>query len=212
MGVSTMKIEWSLNELDLMVRRATRGSGLDWGIAEEAGKAIRWLCSFGFDGVSLLLEELTEANKETALVNISKSVWTGSSALLIGIALIDRVGLSLPHRIKGLKNPLFLAPFLAQRAAAEKRSLTLDWTQGSISITSSGRVSVHGNLLSQNQVCIILSEQDDVIFGNEIYYIYRALITQDKVDQLREIAHRTYVPNSLSNQAVDAGGGLIDND
>ena len=106
-----MKIEWSLNELDLMVRRATRGAGLHWGLAEEAGKATRWLCSFGFDGVGLLLEELDEAHKINAVKSLSTQVWMGSSALLMGIALIDRVGLSLPNRIEGLKNPLFLAPF-----------------------------------------------------------------------------------------------------
>jgi hypothetical protein len=33
----------SLNEIDSQLRKAARGAGLPWGLAEEAGKAARWL-------------------------------------------------------------------------------------------------------------------------------------------------------------------------
>jgi hypothetical protein len=32
----------SLNEIEAMAKRAVRGAGLAWGLAEEAGKALRW--------------------------------------------------------------------------------------------------------------------------------------------------------------------------
>jgi hypothetical protein len=205
-----MKVEWSLNELDLMVRRATRGVGLNWGVAEEAGKATRWLCSFGFDGTRLLLNEFDEVFKKSALINVSNQVWTGQSSLLMGIALIDRVGFNLPNRIEGLKNPLFLTPFVAQRAQAEKRRLTLDWTQGAISITPSGRVSVQGDLWTYGRIHLIASDQNEAIIGHEKYYQYRASLTQDTLDYLKQLAQRTYVPDTLSNKATDAGAGILD--
>ena len=34
-------MSFSLNEIEAMGRRAARGAGLHWGIAEEAGKAVR---------------------------------------------------------------------------------------------------------------------------------------------------------------------------
>ena len=207
-----MQLEWSLNELNLMVRRATRGAGFAWGIAEEAGKATRWLCSFGLDGVGLLIDELDEASKKKALVNVNHHTWVGKSALLIGIALIDRVGFSLPHRIEGLKNPLFLAPFMAQRAQEEQQSLTLECTQGSITVTPSGRLSMHSHLSVYHRLHLNVSNQDHLIIGEEHYYQYRAFLNLQAIECLTELAQRTYVPDSLSNSASDAGAGLLDKD
>ena len=207
-----MKLEWSLNELYLMVRRATRGAGLAWGIAEEAGKATRWLCAFGLDGVGLLIDELDEAFKKNALVNVSNQKWVGKSALLIGIALIDRVGFSLPQRIEGVKNPLFLTPFLAQRAQAEQQSLTLECTQGSLTVTPSGRLSMHGKLSTYGRLHLSASHQDNMIIGDEIHYQYRAFLSTQAHDILSKLAQRTYVPDSSSNRASDAGAGLVDKD
>ena len=31
-------MNWSLNELDAMARKAARGAGYSWGLAEEAGR------------------------------------------------------------------------------------------------------------------------------------------------------------------------------
>jgi hypothetical protein len=50
---------FSLNEVEAMGKRAARGAGLDWGIAEEAGKAARWLTARGLPGPELLAELLT---------------------------------------------------------------------------------------------------------------------------------------------------------
>jgi hypothetical protein len=50
---------FSLNEVEAMGKRAARGAGRDWGIAEEAGKAARWLTARGLPGPELLAELLT---------------------------------------------------------------------------------------------------------------------------------------------------------
>ena len=34
---------YSLYEIEVTGKRAARGSGFSWGLAEEAGKATRWL-------------------------------------------------------------------------------------------------------------------------------------------------------------------------
>lgn len=48
-GRFPVMIELSLNEVEMIAFRAARGSGLEWGEAEEAGLAARWLAWQGFD-------------------------------------------------------------------------------------------------------------------------------------------------------------------
>ncbi|WP_172978117.1 DUF3726 domain-containing protein [Roseovarius sp. THAF27] len=33
---------WSLNEIEALARKPTRGAGYPWGLAEETGRAARW--------------------------------------------------------------------------------------------------------------------------------------------------------------------------
>ena len=44
----------SLNEIESLCKKAARGAGLSWGLAEEAGKAARWLSAHGLDGPGVL--------------------------------------------------------------------------------------------------------------------------------------------------------------
>ena len=48
----------TLAETESYLRKAARACGLDWGIAEEAGKAARWLAAFDLPGPELLLAHL----------------------------------------------------------------------------------------------------------------------------------------------------------
>ena len=40
-------MSYSLNEFQALARKAAGGSGVAWGIAEEAGMAARYLCEHG---------------------------------------------------------------------------------------------------------------------------------------------------------------------
>ena len=51
-------MNWSLNELDAMARKAARGAGYSWGLAEEAGRATRWLAAAGLPGPMCLAQLL----------------------------------------------------------------------------------------------------------------------------------------------------------
>ena len=46
----------TLSEIDTTSKRATRGAGFSWGIAEEVGKCIRLLELFGLAGIKNLSE------------------------------------------------------------------------------------------------------------------------------------------------------------
>ena len=48
----------TLSETESYLRKCARAVGLEWGIAEEAGKAARWLAAFGLPGPELALSHL----------------------------------------------------------------------------------------------------------------------------------------------------------
>ena len=53
-------MSWSLAEIEAETRKATRGAGLPWGLAEEAGKAVRWLAMHGIDATAALCDVLDQ--------------------------------------------------------------------------------------------------------------------------------------------------------
>jgi hypothetical protein len=55
-----MTYNLTLAETESYLRKAARACGLDWGIAEEAGKAARWLAAFKLAGPETLLAHLQQ--------------------------------------------------------------------------------------------------------------------------------------------------------
>lgn len=53
---------WSLNETEALCRKAARGAGMPWGLAEEAGRAARWLEDRGQAGAGALAKLLGRWN------------------------------------------------------------------------------------------------------------------------------------------------------
>ena len=47
--------KFSLSEIDALYRKATREAGYSWGLAEDAGKAVRWLSAYGLPGAETLV-------------------------------------------------------------------------------------------------------------------------------------------------------------
>ena len=113
-------MSFSLNEIEAMGKRAARGAGLDWGIAEEAGKATRWLTAHGLPGPELLAELLTrnEGKSYDELAPVSADgVWLAKSGrlcpLIAGAALSDRateLAAGRAFELGPIAFPLLLAP------------------------------------------------------------------------------------------------------
>ncbi|MFV0475354.1 MAG: DUF3726 domain-containing protein [Pikeienuella sp.] len=68
-------IELSLNEVETLTLKAARGAGLEWGEAEDAALAARWLARHGFDWSALLEADLA----------------AGAPALRCGLRLADHL-------------------------------------------------------------------------------------------------------------------------
>ena len=114
----------SLNETEALARKAARGAGLPWGLAEETGKAVRWLALRRLPSLALLADHL-EANDGRAYAALAPEdeagVWRAPSGrlcpLVVGCALLDR-----RHDLAGgrtvetgpVAHPLLLLPAVAR--------------------------------------------------------------------------------------------------
>ena len=116
----------SLNEIRALATGAARGAGLPWGVADEAGRAARWLEARGLAGLSALdgaLERLSAADWRRCVPVPEGAVWRAESGemegLLAGMTLADRAGGPLPFSgggalvLTGVQWPLLAVPFLA---------------------------------------------------------------------------------------------------
>lgn len=102
---------WSLNEIEALSRKAARGAGYSWGLADEAGRAVRWLEARGEPGATALLELLSwrdgKAYPSTVPGQASVCPIVAGTMLCDGVLLRDEID-GLP-----LHSPLLMQPFIA---------------------------------------------------------------------------------------------------
>lgn len=132
----------SLNEIEALARKAARGGAMSWGLAEEAGKAVRWLSDNGFPGPWLLAELLrqndTKPYSDLAPLQ-SDGIWRARRGplcpIIAGALICDRAddlkeGAAL--RLGEVAVPLLLAPFAAAASRSAGVALALEWDSVSL--------------------------------------------------------------------------------
>ena len=205
-------MSFSLNEVEATAKKAARGAGYSWGLAEEAGKATRWLCAQGLEGCGALAALLQEPRHETP--TRKGAVWSGPGALcplITGAALSDFAAdlANGPIRLVEVAQPQLLLPFAAGAARHLGAALTLSCdtltarTDGAgVDLanipappgTSDVTVSVGGAMAST------LPNHTRAAPDPAIWAI------------LTGFAARTYAPATDASRRLGAGAGLSDND
>lgn len=216
----------SLNEVEVYGRRAARGAGLPWGLAEEAGKASRWLAERGLPGVELLVRLLT-ANDGRAYADmapvISGDLWCAATGdlcpLCCGAALSDRIDvLECGENISlsAVAYPLLLAPFLHRPWRSEDASCELRWPDVCVSIFSSGvdiECADDSSPFSEREEVVEVSGGGNRNTRPSRRPRVAGVRTPRSVwDALDALAKRTYVPASEESRTRGAGAGRTDND
>ena len=89
----------SINELAALAKKAARGAGYSWSMADEAAFATSWLCRNGVDGTTVVSNHLKLANElGTGSIQLQSLNWplTGQSnglcALSSGASISDLAG------------------------------------------------------------------------------------------------------------------------
>ena len=208
---------WSLNEIDATAKKAARGAGYDWGLAEETGKAVRWLCSYGFNGCTALAT-LLRATDGAAYHDIAPQIgpdnWHARGPALCpiatGAALSDHAAtlINTNIRIQSVHAPLLILPFVNLAARQTKTPLTATWANCSFS-TDGTSVSLQGapthdpNDMTMTRGAAPTKQQSTTTRTTPDPTVWSILNT---------FANRTYAPATEASRLLGAGAGLSDND
>ena len=218
----------SLNEVEGGCLKAARGAGLPYGLAQEAGRAARWLALSGLPWCGPLLAALEafEAQDQErtglSLMSDAARLTGGPSALLLGPAAADvwRAGLmeDRPLVMEAPDQPLFCLAALALGVAEGAAPLVARWDGGSLGLGREGS-SLLGALPEAGSALDIqpLDRDADAAGGRDLLSAAPGCLETgcpadpDCWAALASYAARTLVPESPESQA-GAGAGAIDND
>jgi hypothetical protein len=215
----------SLNEVEMQVRKAARGAGFSWGLAEEAGWAARFLEAHRLPCLAALIALLDwRQGRPHAVVapDVEGAVWRARGGCLCAITtgsawhdFATDSRLSEPVEFRTIAAPALLAPFIAATARRLARPLALRggpvtmsfdvdrmWLSGrraALSCPVAEALTVHAlETVPNTSACSAVSGGVDV---------------DDRTwSQLGHYAVRTYVPTTVDSRLYGAGAGLLDND
>ncbi len=208
-------MSYSLNEIEAMSKRAGRGAGLAWGLAEEVAKSTRWLSAFGFPGAEMLAELLL-LNDRLPAVDLSPAALTGTwsapagrmSPLIAGAAMSDcavRMEAGQVIRMENVSFPLLLVPFAGGAALRLGVPVAVSW-QGVCLTTDGQHLCVEGAreaILAPHATTLNCAAPAEMRGSSAP--VLRAEVTQTAWQSLQGFAQRTYAPATESSRLLGAG-------
>ncbi|SFM67736.1 DUF3726 domain-containing protein [Shimia aestuarii] len=199
---------FSLNEVEAMAKKATRGAGYPWGLAEEASKATRWLCAQGIDGVAVLARVLAR-RQGCAAKGMEDCLPCADCPIGMGLALSDEAAqlVSTPKSFEAAPVPVFLLPFAAM-AARRLGTTVMVRGDGFEAVTNGARLSLRGAVPVAAAVQVMAGGE----LGDVAALATRATPDPEAWDMLSALAHRTYAPATEESRLLGAGAGTTDND
>jgi hypothetical protein len=214
---------WSLNELEAETKKAIRGAGLPWGLAEDGSKAVRWLAAHGIDPLPALSDVLERHARHARISSAFRMTeagrWTADAPLcpiILGVTLCDNSDRLATHAFVAgpVARPLLLAPFVAAAARILGRPLQFEAHGRQIVLDQRGDPS--GDLSAidaEDAVEVRAAIADRQAVSQAKPASTRGIKTDPQSWQrIAAFVQRTYVPASERSRREGAGAGLIDND
>lgn len=184
----------SLGEVTATGRKAAKGAGYSWGMADEAGRATAWLWAHGIDGI-------------TALADLLDNRDIGTCPITLGTRFCD-VPPTKPVSFKQVNGAILLLSFAAELAKITQSSYRLDLGAISYATDPTGMYQLdQGNpdaphaLLSPSSVS-----------GSRLTPAPRREAPAEAWARLGKWEHKTYAPATEASRLAGAGAGLTDND
>ena len=192
----------SLGEAEALARKAARGAGFGWGMAEEAGRALRWLCARGLPG-GAALAALLSAREDDSLA--------GACPLATGTALAD--GAATARELGAVAWPLLLLPFAAQASSRTGCPVQLAWDGAQVDLAPDGTAFLGARgALDAPRAASVLLRRVPRPEGTPLARGTRATLDAAACAVLDRFAARTYAPATPESRLAGAGAGLTDND
>ncbi|MEO0370343.1 MAG: DUF3726 domain-containing protein [Pseudomonadota bacterium] len=196
---------YSLGEVEALARKATRGAGFSWGMADEAGKTVRWLCRQGLPGAAALAGYLDSQQDAQGPDSPMLPDWSAAGALcpLICGALVSDLGAaSVERHLHNLAWPILFLPHIGHH-------MRLAWDSVTCSIDDN--VHISGEPMTPMASLVTLMQSQDVT-GVACTATTRATLAPDVLATLNRFAARTYAPETDASKRSGAGAGLKDED
>ena len=219
---------FSLNQIDQTCRKAAKGVGLPWGVADDIGKALRWLSAYQLTTIPQIIEVLGVYQpthyRDTAPRNLTNPLNAKGgrlNPLLTGLVLSDMIDqmVESPIITGELAYPIFTVGFLGQVALTPEDTVRVNWADVSLTFYRD-RLAIHGNLDDLNrQFCEALQcervdyanlEQDQKTVKKPV--MGSVNVKMEDWAELEKMAHHTYVEATDESRQSGAGAGLNDND
>jgi len=192
-------MSWSLGEVKALAVKAARGGGMPWGMADEAGFAVRWL----------------QANKAPGLAALASYLdWRDGLGepdydlcpISLGTAIMDAQR-DVPSNLGRVRQPLLLAPYLA---GSMPSGLSLTWDATEIVVSKVGLVT------TASRAVLLTSEAHCQTFPAKAQAGETAMRAPDSeaeaIKLLEHFAQRTYAPATEASRLSGAGAGTTDNE
>jgi len=212
----------SLNQIDQTSRKAARGAGLPWGLADDVGKSVRWLHTYDLSGVSMLVALLDRYDhfgyKDLAAESL-EGTWKARqgvlSPLLAGASLsdcIDRPGVD-PIVTGIIAYPILAAGFIGNIAQIEDHAFKLTWPGVSLYCQRGGlRLDGTSHAIEIETAEFLCCQRADSERTCRSPRIGEVSIEPGVWNRLEQYAQRTYVEATDASRLAGAGAGLNDND
>ena len=193
----------TLAEIEATARKAARGHGCPWGLAEEAGKAARWLASNGLPGEVVMAKLLS---------NGSKCCCAGGGhpcALKQATAFADTASTLTAPTSFASEHPLLVVAQMGRAMDSLGNGLTLEWDAAIAHIAPAS--------LSMEASADILAPTDTVTCHPTPKTQHNppspaaCVVDPASWAVLDSLAQRILVPSSDASRA-GAGAGTSDND
>ena len=195
-------IDLSLNEVEMIAMKAARGAGLSWGLAEDIGRAARWLAQAGFAWSGSLLDLLESRERDDP----------ETSPVVLAARIGDRPDSAgaLPPRT--ILSPLWAVPGIASSALL--KPVRLDLGEETVLIepggitSSTAAIETFGAIRSATIVVELLDSPGDPA---RLPFVWTSVKTRSVVPAadhaaLDALVYKTYVPPSERSRLRGAGG------
>jgi hypothetical protein len=209
-------VRHTLNEIEVLIRKAAVGAGYVYGIAEDIGQAGAWLCAHGQDGVAACLAGIeagpsapapTIHNNGTLSFVDAHVARCGSSALDL-IMSNNRAG---DVRLANVDEPLLLVGLAGIAADAWNTDIALRFSDG-----CTVRVGPAGFDMPTPPAAgvdvILVRDKESRAPSERVPSSDGFDVDADLWNGALKLAARTYVPASEASRARGAGAGEIDNE
>lgn len=201
----------SLGEVEALVRKAAAGAGRAPGIADEAGRAVRWLAGQGQQGAPAMARLLLATDGVPHAALCPPPDWSSRGCpicpLILGTALSD-ARVMPPVRVGALREPMLLLPFLAGLAGDLGMALRL----------SGPGMGVEVSILGLGPIGDIPHLLDPADISRAVPHAHpgplasRAEVDSESLEILSALAARTYAPATADSRTRGAGAGTGDGD